>query len=257
MEHVTSADGTRVSYERSGSGPPLVLVHGSLNDRNAWGLVVPAFRERFTVYAMDRRGRGESGPPAEHELAREFEDVVAVIEAAGAPVDLLGHSYGAHCALGAAALAPEQVKHLVLYEPPMVVDDGLELALKFERLDPSEALAWFLRDGVGMPPDQVDTLRASPFWDYMRSFVPTMPPEGRALVGTPFDASRYATLKIPALFLVGSETKEHLGEVLRQLAPYMPQARWHEFEGQGHGANLLAPQEFADVVLEFLASGTA
>ena len=103
MEHVSSADGTPIAYARTGSGPPLVLVHGSLNDRNAWGAVLPALAQHHTVYAMDRRGRGESGQPAEHALERQFEDVVAVIEAAGAPVDLIGHSYGAHCALGAAA----------------------------------------------------------------------------------------------------------------------------------------------------------
>jgi pimeloyl-ACP methyl ester carboxylesterase len=55
-----------------------------MNDHNAWAFVVPAFAERFSMYAMDRRGRGESGPPAEHAFERQIEDVVAVIEAARA-----------------------------------------------------------------------------------------------------------------------------------------------------------------------------
>lgn len=255
MEYVTSADGARIAYERSGFGPPLVLVHGSINDYNIWGAVAPAFRERFTVIAVDRRGRGESGPPRDHELARQFEDVAAVIDAAGEPVDLIGHSYGAHCALGAAAILPGRVKHLVLYEPPTPDRKRLDVALDFEQMDPGDAVAQFLVKGTGMKPEDVVALRATPFWTYLAGFSATMPPEGRALLNSRFDASRFAALTMPALFLVGSQTKDQLGEVLRQLTPHMPQARWHEFEGHGHGAILTAPKLFSDIVIEFLTAG--
>ena len=92
---------------------------------------------------MDRRGRGDSGPPGEHPLERQFEDVVAVIDAAGEPVDIIGHSYGAHCALGAAALVPEKVKHLVLYEPPSG-DGRSDVIHAFEEKEPSEAVEDFM-----------------------------------------------------------------------------------------------------------------
>ncbi|MEX2225745.1 MAG: alpha/beta hydrolase [Dehalococcoidia bacterium] len=148
MDYVTSADGTRIAFERSGDGPPLVLVHGSINDRRAWSLAVPAFAEHFSVYAMDRRGRGESGEPGEHQFACQIEDVAAVIGAAGAPVDLVGHSYGAHCALGAAAMAPASIKHLVLYEPPLVDDVRGAVAQAFEQNEASEAVAQFLEKNL-------------------------------------------------------------------------------------------------------------
>ena len=253
MEHVTSADGRTIAYERSGSGPPLVLVHGSLNDRRIWGTVLPAFAERYTVYAMDRRGRGESGPAAEHDLERQFEDVVAVIEAAGERVDLLGHSYGAHCALGAAAMVPGKIRHLVLYEPPTIDTARGDVASFFESVPAAEAVDAFFFSGIGMPRDQVDAMMASPFGPYLVSLAGTMPSEGRALLSHRFDPARFAVLKMPALFLVGSQTDERLGVVLRSLKPYMPQAEWVTFEGQGHGANLTAPRLFADTVLEFLA----
>ena len=80
-----------------------------------------------------------------------------------------------------------------------------------------------------------------------------MPSEARALREIRFDPARFAPLKMPALFLAGSETTELLGAVLRSLMPYMPQAEWVTFEGHGHGANLTAPKLFADTVLEFLA----
>jgi pimeloyl-ACP methyl ester carboxylesterase len=253
MEHVVSADGTTIAYERSGSGPPLVLVHGSLNDRTAWALVVPAFGQRFTVFAMDRRGRGESGLPTEHALERQFEDVAAVIEAAGEPVDLLGHSYGAHCALGAAALVPGRIKHLVLYEPPTPGQARGDLAKAFEALDESEAIAHFLREGVRVPAEQVELLRATPFWSYLCGFAGTMPSEGRALIEHRFQPERFASLTMPALFLVGSQTQERLGEVMRRLSEHMPNSEWFTFEGHGHAATMTAPALFTETVISFLS----
>ena len=248
MEFATSADGRKIAYARAGNGPPLVLVHGSLNDHQIWNAVLPAFNERFTTYAMDRRGRGESGPPEEHALERQFEDVLAVIDAAGEPVDLLGHSYGAHCALGAAALKPALVKHLVLYEPPMVWRERLELAQIFEHSDPEEAVENFMRNGIGVTDDQLALLKASPFWQYLVGLAPTMPTEVRALIGHGFDPARFASLTMPALFLQGSQTIDSGGEVMRSLEPHMPQAQWMTFEGHGHVANLTAPNEFAAAV---------
>jgi pimeloyl-ACP methyl ester carboxylesterase len=106
---------------------------------------------------------------------------------------------------------------------------------------------------IRVPPDQMKLLQASTFWQYLVSFAPTMPTEGRALVVHGFDPSDYSHLKMPALFLVGSESQERIGEVLRQLRPAMPQAEWFVFEGHGHAATLTAPKLFTDTVLDFLA----
>src|SRR3712207_301123 len=99
---VISADGTPIGYERSGEGPPLVLVHGATSDRRRWAPILPALEKRFTVYAVDRRGRGASGDAQTYAIEREFEDIAAVVDAIGGPVDLIGHSYGALCVLEAA-----------------------------------------------------------------------------------------------------------------------------------------------------------
>ena len=200
---------------------------------------------------MDRRGRGESGPPAEHTLERQFDDVEAVIDAAAEPVDLLGHSYGAYCALGAATLVPQKVKHLVLYEPPSG-DGRSDVVHAFEEMEPSEAVEEFM-GLVGLDANQLAALKATPYCKYLSSFAPTMPSEGRALVGYRFEPARFSKLTMPALFLVGSQTEERLGEVLRMLRPVMPQAEWHVFEGHGHAATMTAPKLFTDTVLEFLS----
>ena len=106
---------------------------------------------------------------------------------------------------------------------------------------------------IGNGPEAVAALKETPaIWNYMMSFAPTMPSEGRALVAHGFEASRYAHLTMPALFLVGSETEKELGEVLRGLRRVMPHAEWVVFEDQGHAAQFMAPKLFADTVLEFL-----
>ncbi|MGH2627301.1 MAG: alpha/beta fold hydrolase, partial [Anaerolineales bacterium] len=77
MEKVRSDDGTLIAYQRSGEGPPLVLVHGTTADHTRWALILPELERHFSVYAMDRRGRGESGDAESYALEREFEDVAA------------------------------------------------------------------------------------------------------------------------------------------------------------------------------------
>jgi pimeloyl-ACP methyl ester carboxylesterase len=118
MQRVPSPAGITVSYDKYGSGPPLVLIHGSFSDHKTnWEFVKPLFEQQFTVYAIARRGRGETDATEGHSLDDESRDVVAVIRSIGEPVFLLGHSYGAHAALAAAAKIPEQIRKLVLYEP--------------------------------------------------------------------------------------------------------------------------------------------
>jgi pimeloyl-ACP methyl ester carboxylesterase len=83
QEIVTSTDGTPIAYQRSGEGPPLVLVHGTSADHTRWKPVLPAFEEHFNVYALDRRGRGSSGDSEDYSIDQEFEDVAAVVGSPG------------------------------------------------------------------------------------------------------------------------------------------------------------------------------
>jgi len=113
MQRVPSPAGITVSYDKYGSGPPLVLVHGSFSDHKTnWEFVKPLFEQYFTVYAIARRGRGETDAIKGHSLYDESRDVVAVIRSIGEPVFLLGHSYGAHAALAAAGAADTSVRPL-------------------------------------------------------------------------------------------------------------------------------------------------
>ncbi len=99
MEKVTSRDGTPIAYSRNGAGAPLVLVHGTGGASARWTGITPRLAEGFTVYAIDRRGRGGSGDSDTYMMAHEFDDVAAVVDEA--------------------ALRTRNLRRLVLYEPPI------------------------------------------------------------------------------------------------------------------------------------------
>lgn len=111
MQNITTRHPITLSYNKDGSGPPLVLIHGSFTDHiTNWELVKPLFEQQFTVYAIARRGRGETTATVDHSLEDESLDVVTLIQAIDEPVFLLGHSYGAQTALAAAAQIPSALR---------------------------------------------------------------------------------------------------------------------------------------------------
>jgi len=168
MEKIVSRDGTFIAYHRRGAGTPLVLVHGSSssNPMVGWPAVVPTLEEHFTVYAMDRRGYGESGDCQPYAIEREFEDVASLVDSIGEPVYLMGHSFGALCALGSALLTTN-VRKLILYEPAIVVPGVVLYRAGFlERLqalldagDRGEVLTVIFRDMALMPPTELEQLK--------------------------------------------------------------------------------------------------
>jgi pimeloyl-ACP methyl ester carboxylesterase len=189
---VQSADGTSLAVWVEGVGPPLVLVHGSVQDHTASGLLVKELQGSINTFSMDRRGFGASGDAACYAIEREFEDVAAVVDAvaarADAPVALWGHSYGASCAMGGAALTTN-VDHLLLYEPSLGLaypPGSIEsIEAKVSAGDMEGALLEVLVDLVGMTDEEVAAVRSSPQmpWEARLDTVPTVPRECRAEAG--------------------------------------------------------------------------
>ena len=259
MDTVTSADGTPIAFERTGSGPPLVLVHGGTGDHTRWEPVRPAFEEHFTVYAMDRRGRDESGDAQEYAIEREVEDVAAVVESIDEPVNLLGHSYGAIVGLET-ALRLDDLQALILYEPPLPVSDLdpdteevlAEMEALIETGEREQALLLFLRDVVDMPQMELDAFRSAPNWPARVEAVHTVVREERARKAYEFDAAKFEALTTPTLLLVGSETAPVWKEGTEALNDALPNSRSVILEGQAHVAMNTAPELFVDEVIEFL-----
>jgi pimeloyl-ACP methyl ester carboxylesterase len=259
----TSADGTRIGYLTMGQGPGLVMVHGSIATSTEWLDVAKHLAPQFTCYLMDRRGRGRSGVGSEpYGIDREYDDISAVLTEAGPGTSLLGHSFGAICALGAALQTP--VARLALYEPPLpvggpVAGDYLdEYRWAVEAKQPDEALSIGLLHVVRLPPPVVQAMRASPAWKAMLSLVPTWIRELSAIDALTSPVGRYAAIRCPVQLLVGTKSAEHPLQVTsRALAQVIPQVRVTALEGQGHMATRTAPALLARQVLSFLTESAS
>jgi pimeloyl-ACP methyl ester carboxylesterase len=261
METVASRDGTPIAYERGGEGPPLVLVHGTTSDHLTWELVLPELQKHFTVYAIDRRGRGESGGSA-YDIEREFEDVVAVIVSIGGTVGLLGHSYGAICALEG-TLRSSRVRGLILYEGGFPVSEGTELyppeALDSIRSslkagDREGALTTFYRDIALISPEEIEMLRSLPVWPARVALAPTIPHEMRAYESyvSNFDPARLGDLRTPTLILLGGDSPALERAAAEALDTALPDSRIVVMPHQAHLAHRTAPGVFVREVVQFL-----
>lgn len=264
MSKVLSRDGTAIAYWTSGAGPPLVLVHGAPADHTRWRPLLPHLEPHATVHALDRRGRGASEDSPPYELAREFEDVAAVVDAvaekARATVDLYGHSFGGLCAFGAAALTAN-VRKLMLYEgwpsrnpaalavPPGV---GARLDALLAQGDGDAIVTTVFRELVGMPDAEIDALREQPSWRLRVEAAHTIPRELGAMADARFDPEQAASIAVPTLLLTGSESHDPAAHEIEDVAAALPDARIVVLEGQEHVADILVPDVFAEQVVAFL-----
>jgi pimeloyl-ACP methyl ester carboxylesterase len=260
VEHVESSDGTPIAYWRSGEGPPLVLLHGATSAHWSFALLVPALVDRFTVFAVDRRGRGESGDRPDYAIEREFEDAAAVVDSIRAPASLFGHSYGATVALGAALLA-ENLHKLILYEgsPGVAAAAGEDLDRVDELIAQGQdegALLHALRS-FGFTTEELEQLRAAPTWPRRVAAAPTVAREARAEEACRFDPVRLGALTTPTLLLLGDQSPAWAGEGTEQIRALLPNARVVVLLGQAHMAHVTAPDLVADEIARFLGGSTA
>jgi pimeloyl-ACP methyl ester carboxylesterase len=256
MHRITTPDGTIISYDEYGSGPPLVLVHGAFSDHETnWEFVRPLFEKQFTTYAIARRGRGETDATEGHGIEDEGRDVVALIQSIGEPVFLLGHSYGAHTALAAAILVPDRVRKLVLYEAawPRVVDkQALALLEELAQAGDWEGFAvMFFRDRLFVPVEELNELRATELWPPIITDAEASLGDLRALSRYVFNAERFPNLQLPVMLQIGTESPRDL-YVTDALAAVLPNVRIEELRGQAHEGMTTAPEMYAEAVSRFL-----
>ena len=256
VEHVMSGDGTGISYRRDGDGPPLVLVHGTTSAHWSFRFLIPTLVDRFTVYAIDRRGRGESGDRTEYAIEREFEDVAAVVDSIEEPASLFGHSFGATVALGAALVA-RNLHKLVVYEPaPGISAVPSEEVERIEDLvardEPEEALVHAFR-AFGLKPEELEQIRASPTWSARVAAAHTVTRELRAEEAYSVDPQRFRALAAPTLLLLGEESPDWAREGTERIRAILPDARVAILPGEGHVAIMTAPELVADEVARFLS----
>ena len=144
MSSITSSDGTTISYDRSGDGPPVIVVLGAFNTRETGAPLAAHLAARFTVVNYDRRGRGASTDTMPYAVDREIDDLAALISTTGSAA-VFGYSSGAALAIRAAARGLPITK-LALYDPTVQIpgtspDSWTELARQVDDLVSAAAAA--------------------------------------------------------------------------------------------------------------------
>jgi pimeloyl-ACP methyl ester carboxylesterase len=263
---VDSADGTPIAVFSSGdpSATPLLLVHGTTADHTTFRAVEPLLARRFAVHAMDRRGRGASGDGPAYAIEREFEDVAAVADAlaseAGRAVDVVGHSYGGRCALGA-ALRTDRIRRLVVYEGapelPEARYDPPGFRAAFDDLlaagDDEGALELFFRQVVGMDDAMIDAYRASPTWPTRVAAAATIPRELDAEASPAAGLEILCAVGCPVLQVLGRASLPTFRIAVEALDARLADGRIVVIDDAAHAAHHTHPEEFVAAIESFLA----
>ncbi len=257
---VQAADGVPLSVLQDGSGPTLILVHGSAATSAAWTAVRPVLSREFTVWAMDRRGRGASGDGLHYSLDAEAHDLAAVARAAGKAVTLVAHSYGALVAvIAAAGQQLQNVTRLILYEPPAYVTPPPYQAQVREAMnrawaanDPDGVASAFLGGVLGLSEEILSAVRTLPVWDEITAMAGTVYRESKEVDAFRIPAGLSAW-RTPTTVLLGSQSPAWMSSAAREVCAAIRCCRIEMLEGQGHLALQTAPALFASKVLEIAA----
>lgn len=274
IHRAVSDDGTEIIGRVHGQGPPLVLVHGSLEDGDlGWAAMLPYLRERFTCYLPSMRSRGLSGESDDLAPQRRLEDVVSFVESIGEGVHLFGESDGGALALGAAARTAA-VSAVAAYEPTVFEVAGeheaglveaaiprVSAAVTDDRL--SDAARIFSE--MSATQGELATLSAMGYFDEAGSYMPILLQELEQGVGTeqgaatepgPTSPSLLSNIVVPVLLLHGSHSvlREWFSRGVRHVADHVPEAHMCEIQGAGHFGVALEPEAIADELARFFAS---
>jgi pimeloyl-ACP methyl ester carboxylesterase len=259
METVTSRDKTTIAFERTGSGPAVIVVAGAFMDRAAEApLAAELSKQGFTAYAYDRRGRGDSGDTPPYAVEREIEDLEALVDASGGSAFAVGFSSGAALILEATA-AGVAFDKVALFEPPYVSGaDGLprpiDLVPKIVELTSTgrrgDAVAVFMTEAVGQPKEAVDFMRSQPMWPGLEAISHTVAYDFTIMGDAEVPKDKAAAVKVPALLIESSGTIERLSRATRATAEALPDAKHVTLEG---GFHEVPPETLAPVLKEFFA----
>ncbi|MET3923603.1 alpha/beta hydrolase [Arthrobacter sp. UYEF20] len=252
-EFQISPDGTKIAFERSGAGPALIVVGGALNSRRSADMLVPLLAPHFTVYAYDRRGRGESTDTASYSPDREVEDLKALIDAAGGSAYAYGHSSGAILVLEAAG-AGASISKLAVYEPPylagnapgepwQIFRDRVQAAL--DTGDRGGAVEMFIRHTGS---DFDEGMKTMPWWPGILSVAHTLPHD-LALTGDgSVPAERLSNIRGTALGIYGGASPSWARAAINAVAEAVPRMQQEKLDGQGHA---VGPEALAPVLINF------
>ena len=238
---VTSHDGTVIAYEKSGLGPPVILVDAAAHYRrfSAFGGLIGLLGPEFTVYHFDRRGRGDSGDTPPYTPEREVEDLAALIEEAGGSAFVYGYSSGGLLAVQAAAHGLP-IRKMALLEPPIAAEEdaeeqkaftaGLSKLLAAGRRE--QAVEYYLA-GIGVPQEIMADMRGGDAWRAMEAVAPTLLYDSMISEATPYEL--LASVTTPSLIIDSEGSSDDLTGMAATVARGMRNASHRSLPGEWHG----------------------
>lgn len=257
-QFVTSKDGTRIAYVQEGSGPTLLVVNGAMGhkDLSFARAMRKELAKHFTVIDYDRRGRNDSGDTPPYAVAREVEDLAALVAAHKGPVHVLGQSSGAALALEAAASGVPMAS-LFAYEPPYMVDNpkdrpDADFARKLwamrEADQRGQAVSYFMRT-VGMPGFAIAIMKLTPFWKQGLAVAHTLPYDAEVMAGFDLPAERLAKVKVRTMLAAGGKTTPTLKAGAQAASRAVPGAAFQLIPKMTHA---IKPAALAPVLAAFV-----
>ncbi len=256
---VTSKDGTRIAFEKTGNGPALIIVDGALAHRKLYSdtALRRLLAQHFTVISYDRRGRGESADVQPYSVDREIEDIEALINTSGGQAYLYGIASGAALAMRAAVtLGAAKVRKLALFEPPYGHAPGdfeqqkQRLAEVIKSGKPGAAAEFFLAAN-GYAPEAVDDLKSSPDWDAVKRVDFTLAYDLEVLGNGSVPADIARTVAVPTLVMDDDKSMEFLHATADTLVMLIPGAHRKTVMDQVTSA---PAEAIAPMLVEFLTA---
>jgi pimeloyl-ACP methyl ester carboxylesterase len=252
MGKVISRDGTSIEFDRSGDGPPVILVVGAFNDRSTGAPIAKLLESDFTVINYDRRGKGASGDTLPYAIEREIEDLDALIDEVGGSAFVFGYSSGAVLALNAVAKGAA-ISKLVIFEAPVEGYDGSLVNQLTELISAGrrgDAVEFFQSKVVGIPEEVVAELRNAPFRPYLEALAHTTVYDTKIVCEPPL-RDELVSISAPVLVIAGEESSDTFKQADELLATVLPYGQYMCLAGQNH--HIVAPV-LAPIVKKFLLS---
>lgn len=261
-------NGVKLYYEETGSGQPLVMVHGSWMDHHTWDQVAPSLAESFRVLTYDRRGHSQSERPAtQGSIQEDVADLAALIEGRGlSPAHIIGSSFGGSIVLRMATERPGLFRSLSVHEPPLV---GVLAGGPTTSTAGDKARSRIV-EIVGMISTGKVEEGARLFWDgivglggwderlsletkqaYLNN-APTFLDEVREPGAFTLDLGALGSFSRPSMLSAGAASFPAAQAIVTRIAEAITGARKHTFEGAGHIPHQTHPDQFVDAVTSFV-----
>jgi 2-succinyl-6-hydroxy-2,4-cyclohexadiene-1-carboxylate synthase len=252
----------------TGSGPPLLLLHGFTGSAAEWYDLLPELASGRRVIMPDLIGHGASAAPddpARYTMERCVADLLTVLDQLElAQVDLLGYSMGGRVALHLAAAAPERINRLILESAAPGIADEAERAARAAADDAladqieAAGVEWFVEHWTAIPLFASQTALPEPVRAAQRERRLAQRPHGLANSLRGMGAGRQASLwerlsdiDLPTLIISGEFDIKYV-TIGNQMAEMMPQARHAIVPNAGHTVHLEQPQAFNKIVVRYL-----